>query len=671
MLWTRWIIFGLPISLALLLVWAALQSVASRDSGRDELVVASGEGVMPTLNPFLPATVVDREVAALVHEPLLRIGASGEMEGALASSWSWTQQTRFWFTNVSFAAKAAEKLKALSPEQWQLWGLQEAVAVGTELRLQLSDINTTTGPSVHEMIAEFGPLPVEVLRVELNGEAREHHEFFMSGAVEGAQVKGVRFEGSTAYELQVSGETVKFFEELNKYYRNLPDLQARLRFVRRSPMQDRPTLEWVLREDATFHDGTAVTAADVEASVNLVLNQGWPVDGVEALRLIEAWDTSAPRRPRITFREVYGPTMMAFVDLPVLPHRWVELYSKRVAAGERPFVDLPPAGAGIFQLDGDAQRSLFLSRKGGGARVQFLLDQKPVAIRAGFAMNRVDVFWPGNGSTAMLDREHGVTLRSAPPRNRLLVMWNCRKAPLDDVRVREALNLGLDRDALVQEWLQGQGVVVEGIFQPGLWFSANVESRKADRARARQMLYDAGWVPDAAGMLSKQGRTLRIELLTVAGNVQRVGLATRLQELWRELGVEVVVKAVPWEDMLDKQLPSRQFDAALMGLNFERSWDQMDFWHSSRARRGLNFAGIEDGGVDTLLTALRLEHDPLKVRELAQSLESRLLSLHPFLPLFAGGNVVALRENALPSMPGLQDTPNGGFNLRQILEARK
>ncbi|TLD70556.1 hypothetical protein FEM03_12595 [Phragmitibacter flavus] len=666
MLWTRWIIFGLPTLLALLIVWAALQSVASRDSGGDELVVASGEGVPPTLNPFLPMTTVDREVAALVHEPLLRIGATGELEGALASSWSWTQQTRFWFSNASFATKAAAKLKALSPEQWQLWQLQEAVAVDAELRLQLSAVNTTTGPAVHELISEFGPLPVEVLRVELNGEAREHHEFFMSGAVEAAQVKGVRFEGSTAYELQVSGETVKFFEELNKYFRNLPDLEARLRFVRRVPMQDRPRLEWALREDAVFQDGSAVTAADVEASVNLVLSQGWPVDGVEALRLIEAWDTSAPRRPRVTFREVYGPALMAFVDLPVLPHRWVEAYAKRVAAGENPFIDLPPVGAGIFQLDGDVERSLFLSRKGGGARVQFLLDQNPMSIRAGFAMNRVDVFWPGSGSTAMLDRERGVTLRSAPPRNRLLVMWNCRKAPLNDLRVREALALGLDREALVQEWLQGQGSVVEGIFQPGLWFAANVPNQAVDRAKARQMLYDAGWVPDAAGMLSKNGSALRIELLTVAGNAQRINLATRLQELWRELGVELVVKAVPWDEMLDRQLPSRQFDAALMGLNFERSWDQMEFWHSSRARRGMNFAGIEDGGLDTLLTALRVEQDPVKVGELAQDLETRLLALHPFLSLFAGGNVVALRENALP-----ETQIGNGFNLRQILEAQR
>lgn len=671
MLWTRWIIFGLPALLALLTAWSVWEAVASRDSVTQEIVVASDEGVAPGLNPFLPRNKVDHAVAELVHEPLLKIGDDGHLQGALAERWQWSHLVSYWFANAGYAAKAVEKLKALSPEQWERWQLKSVEAVDTELRLELNGVNTTTGAAVWQQVTEFGPLPIETIRVELqSGSAKQHHEFFMQEAVERAQVKSVRFDSPASYELRVSGEAVKFFEEINRYYQNHPALGAKLRVVKRVPMLDRPVLELVLREGAIFHDGTPVTAADVEATARLVLSQGWPVDGAEALGLTDSWDSRAARHVRVAFHEIYGPAIMAFVGLPILPKRWVDAFSERVAAGESPFVDQPPVGAGLFRLDGDSRRSLFLSRKDGGPRVQFVLDQSPAAIRAGFAMQRVDIFWPGPRSLTLLDAEPGVTLRRSKAQNRLVVLWNCRQGPLADARVREALGSALNRNGLIKELLHGEGKVVEGLFDPALWFAAPRPAQPFDLTRARQLLYEAGWARDADGMLSKDGRPLRFELLTVVGNLDRINVASRLQQEWRASGVEVVIKAVPWEEMVDQLLPGRQFDAALLGLNFERTWDQIEFWHSSRSRRGLNFAGVADSGLDNLLTALRNELDPAKVRQLAQEMEDRLLGLHPFLPLFAGGDVVALRGKM--TQEGLVlARDDGGFSLREALEAMK
>ena len=677
MLWTRSIIFGLPLTLALAATWSAVQSIASRDLGGDEIVIATAEGLTPSLNPFLPATAVDRELTQLVHAPVLSLNDKGEIQPGLAQSWSWTQRTSFWFSNESFAQKALEKVKALSPEQWQAWQLQDVQAMGAELRLRLSGISTTTGTAVHQVVAEFGPLPVETLHVEVKGDAQEHLMFFMGEAIEAAQVKAVHFLSADSFELQISGEAVRFFEEINKYFSNLPALDARLRFVKRAPMLEQPTLELVLREDATFQDGTRVTGADIETTVNLILSQDWPVDGRRGLQLIDGWDHGAAMRPRLAFREIYGPSIMSLVNLPILPKRWVEAHAARLTAGERSFVNQPPVGAGAYQLDGDDPAAIFISKRGGtGSRVQFVLNQTPAAIRAGFAIRRVDAFWPGPGSLALLDREHGVTLRHTTPRNRLLVMWNCRKAPASDTTVRQALGLMIPRQALAEEWSQGSGAVIEGLFQPGLWFARQTRPAEVDVMKARELLYNAGWIRDESGLFIKNGKTLRFELLTVAGNVQRINLATRLQQIWRKEGVDAVVKAIPWEEMLNEALPSRQYDAALMGLDFERTWDQYDFWHSSQARRGLNFSGIEDGGVDTLLEALRLEYDTTRVSALAHDLEARLAQLHPFLPLFAGGEIVAIREDAFPAMIGrngdeLENNNPGGFSLRQVLEVKQ
>lgn len=637
--------------------------------GVREVVVASGEGVTPSLNPFLPTGEADRQVAALVHEPLLRIGTDGEITAALVEKWSWTQKTSFWFSNEVFAQRAGEKLKQMTPEQWKLWRLVSADVDGTELRLNLSEVSTTTGIEVQKAVAEFGPLPVETIRVELKGDARSHHGYFMQEAVEARQVKAVWFDGPSSYEVRVSGETVKFFEELEKYYRNHTTLEATLRFISRDTVMDRPLLEMVLREGALFQDGTAVTSADVEATARMILGLGWPVQGVDALRLAGDWDTSATRHIRVTFRKPYGPAIMAFVGLPVLPKRWIDSNYARLAEGGKAFTETAPVGTGKFQLDGDNAQSLVLSDKSGSNRVQFMLDQTPISIRAGFAMERVDAFWPGPTSLTPLLREPGVVLRRTIPRNRLLVLWNCRREPTSDVRTREALGLGLDRTELMQQVLRGEGEIHEGLFQPGWWFASDPPLRPADKVRSKELFYEAGWGRDANGMLTKSNKTLRIELLTVAGNTDRIRVATLLCEKWRALGVDAVVTALPWEEIVNKRLPARDFDAALLGLDFERTWDQLAFWHSSQARRGLNFSGLADGQTDLLLSALLNENEPTRVKQLAYELEAQLLSLHPFLPLFSGGNTVAIRQAALPTQG---DKPNGEpFSLTRFLEGEQ
>jgi hypothetical protein len=82
MILARTLIFGFPLLIAAVAWWAATESHRSRTQSSDGIVVMLPQGV-PALNPFLPATEVEREIIDLVHEPLLRIG-SGRRVAACA-----------------------------------------------------------------------------------------------------------------------------------------------------------------------------------------------------------------------------------------------------------------------------------------------------------------------------------------------------------------------------------------------------------------------------------------------------------------------------------------------------------------------------------------------------------------------------------------------------------
>jgi ABC-type transport system substrate-binding protein len=647
--WTRWIIYAVPLALALLTLWSAVQARASRAiKGTTGIVIASSEGSRPSLNPYQPAGEAGREMNALLHEPLLRLDAQGRVATGLVESWSWSQTVSFWFAQAKFAQQAAEILRKADATQGSRWRLGVVDAVGNELRVIFAEPDPRAGMRLTEAIAGYGPLPVETVRVDLNEPAESHHAFFMQNAVEREQIKDVWFDGPNAYEVKVSGEALRLFEELSLYYQNRPALGARVRLVGKQPYLARPILELQLREGATFHDGAAVTSVDVARTLKLITEQPWPVPGRAALRRIHSMDSTNPSALRLGFRETYGPLPMALVDLPVLPAIWIQRHGRDLE-GDHPFDTDTPPGTGLYKLAERKDESLLLTRlkakpEDPRGRVQFVFGRSPGNIRTGFAMNAVDVFWPGPATTTSAAHNPHLSLQAAPPRNRLLVLWNCRRAPLDELAVREALGQMIDREALLRDLLRGEGTIHEGVFRPDLWFSATRPPAPADPLQARQTLAGLGWTMDQQDRLVKGAEPFRIELMTVAGNAERMALARRLAEAWAAHGIETVITAVSWEEMLRNRLPEHRFDAVLLGLDYEETWDQSPFWHSAQEAHGLNYAGIADAPLDGLLDALRLETDLDRVPALAKAAEDRLLSLHPFLPIFSGNNIMAVRR---------------------------
>ncbi|HSI61734.1 MAG TPA: ABC transporter substrate-binding protein [Candidatus Saccharimonadia bacterium] len=646
--WTRWIIYAVPLALTLLTVWSAVQARASRAiKGTTEIVIASSEGSQPSLNPYQPVGEAGREMNALLHEPLLGLDAQGRITTGLVQSWSWSQTVSFWFAQEKFAQQAAETLRKADAAPGSRWRLGVVDAVSNELRIIFAEPDPRAGMRVMEAISGFGPLPVETVRVELQEPAESHHAFFMQNAVERDQIKDVWFDGPNAYEVKVSGEALRLFEELSLYYQNRPALGAKVRLVGKQPYLAHPILELQLREGATFHDGTAVTSTDVARTLTLITEQPWPVAGRDALRRIHSMDSTNPAALRLGFRETYGPLPMALVNLPVLPATWIQRHGRNFE-GDHPFDTDTPPGTGLYKLAERKDNSLLLSRlqakpEDPRGRVQFVFGRSPGNIRTGFAMNAVDVFWPGSATTSAASNPQ-LKLQVAPPRNRLLVLWNCRRAPLDELAVREALGQMIDREALLKDLLRGEGTIHEGVFRPDLWFSAVRPPTPADPLRARQTLAGLGWTLDQQERLVKGSEHFRIELMTVAGNAERMALARRLADAWAEHGIETVITAVSWEEMLGNRLPERRFDAVLLGLDYEETWDQSPFWHSTQEAHGLNYAGLADAPLDSLLDTLRLETDLDRIPVLAKAAEDRILSLHPFLPIFSGSNVMAVRR---------------------------
>jgi peptide/nickel transport system substrate-binding protein len=193
---------------------------------------------------------------------------------------------------------------------------------------------------------------------------------------------------------------------------------------------------------------------------------------------------------------------------------------------------------------------------------------------------------------------------------------NRNAAPLDDVRVRKALNLAVDRERLIREVFFGHAHPVAAMAPPYSWESPDdLEPYPHDPEEGKRLLAEAGWPAD---------RALR---LATTGDVEAV--ARYLAESFREsLGIEVELLEIPDENLVaaqralvEKNLPV-PFDVLVhawfdLAAGYPPAVIHREYFHSGGAfRAGPVLPRFED-----LMGRSVVETDPAKLGEIGKELD--------------------------------------------------
>lgn len=206
---------------------------------------------------------------------------------------------------------------------------------------------------------------------------------------------------------------------------------------------------------------------------------------------------------------------------------------------------------------------------------------------------------------------------------------NTTKPPLDDVRVREALSMAIDRDALVHKVVRGAGTPTFCFTPPGANYHAEQPAaasltQQEREQRARQLLAEAGY---AGG----QGFPT-LELMTTSRDVQRI-MAETIQAMWAEtLGIHVEIRACEWT----------AYKAAQQGMEYDissSSWsgdylDPATFVELWRSGGGNNCTGWGNPAFDADTAAAAATGDAATRCHYLQQAEQLLLQEHPIIPLY-------------------------------------
>jgi peptide/nickel transport system substrate-binding protein len=184
------------------------------------------------------------------------------------------------------------------------------------------------------------------------------------------------------------------------------------------------------------------------------------------------------------------------------------------------------------------------------------------------------------------------------------LVWNLRRPPFDDARVRRAFTMALDRNELVSAVMYGYGRVADGPVPPEHPWYERVPRMPFDPAGAGRLLDAAGWRLGADGVRTRGDTPLHFDLLTVGsgdnaleqviqGQLARVGVAVRIRQL--ELASFLAVA----------QGPDRDWDALVTGIPGDLSLSYVAAMFDGRNGGPLAYPGYHSPAFDRQMEAVR------------------------------------------------------------------
>lgn len=408
------------------------------------------------------------------------------------------------------------------------------------------------------------------------------------------------------------------------------------------------TYTFHLRQDAAFHDGRPINAADVRASLLRALAPGttggrsWPLYPIKGARSYAAREA----------REVDGIVVRDDSTIALTLEEPLNVFPKLLAMPVAAIVPTPvpsdfdqrPTGSGPWKfVSWSHDDAILLARNesywGGAPKADSLrirIIPEPLTQAAEYEAGQLSVVEVPVGETRRWEQGHADELQRRPGLKDLYVAINTTRGPLKDVRVRRALNHAVDVRTLLATVMADRGVPAAGSVPPGiLGYDSTRAPYGYDPARAKQLLSEAG---HPNGFSIKLWRTQRAELARLAQSIQQ-NLA--------EVGIRAEIVE---RDASSARAAVRNGEADLFLTDWWADYpDPENFnyplFHTRNKGPGGNYAFLSDAPLDSMILRARATTDETEKARLSREIDARVFELAPWIFLWFPVDVWAMRPD--------------------------
>lgn len=384
---------------------------------------------------------------------------------------------------------------------------------------------------------------------------------------------------------------------------------------------DTTLLTFHLRNDLFWHDGTPTTAYDWKFSYDRARDPStafpngafWTHYG-EA-EAVDSFTFRVRMRPHAEFMDPWR----SFTAVPrhvleqVAPAELKNhAFSTATPVGNGPyrFVSRAPGQNWVFEANPQ-----FPAELGGRPyidRIVYRAIPEPTTLLTELLTGGIDYYInPPAEQAQRITASERARLVTFPDRAFVIIGWNQRRPMFKDARVRRALTLAIDRQAIVDGVLRGYGIVANSTIPPFFWNYDDQAGKdlQYDPERAKQLLTEAGWTPGPDGILrNAQGQPFRFEMKTNQGNQVRTDIIQIVQSDLRRVGIDVQPRVLEWGTLLSQinDPERRDFDALVIGWVTEFRIDDSDLFDCDKMKDPYQWVSYCDPETDRLLDRLPL-----------------------------------------------------------------
>ena len=423
--------------------------------------------------------------------------------------------------------------------------------------------------------------------------------------------------------------------------------------------KDGKSVTFKLRRDVKFHDGTAFDAETVKVNFDRIVDPKFKAGGARAQLAGYAGSKVVDRYTvHVSFEAPYAPFVtyaaagtLSMISPKAMRELGDEVHKRPVGSG--PFMVkeyVAKDHATIVRSPGYARKAPWSDRTGPALLdtiVWKFVPEHGTRVTTLESGETQGIYFIPAQALPRLEGNAGFRVEKMPwPGVPRIWLLNVTKPPMDDLRVRRAINHALDKDGMLASVFKGIALKASTpltavmMDEPSLRQAAYAY----DPAKAKALLDEAGWKAGTDGMRAKGGSRLEIVLNAIEYGGGPDPAAQLVQASLQEVGIAVRIKAQarpPWyED---------NYRCATHGpIMFLRASDPdglYSLFHSSLVGSNFNWSCVKNAKLDQLLADGRGESDPAKRRTIYRDVQKLVLDDAMAAPLVDDLAVWAFRAN--------------------------
>lgn len=454
-----------------------------------------------------------------------------------------------------------------------------------------------------------------------------------------------------AGESASSAISSNIFNSLLKYDKNL-DLTGELASSW-NVSADQKTITFKLKPNLKWADGKPLTSADVLWTWQAVTDDKNGSPYASDFQLVKKAEAPDALTFSVTYSEPYAPALDSWAGLQVLPKHLLEGQDLHTTAFTH-----KPVGSSYYQLDSwNAGENIKLSRNPNSVLGQANIDQLVSRFIPDNSAQFLELMAGNIDSMGLDPTQYSRIVPARPKLNKKLNLYkelgnsytymgfNLKHKPFDDVRVRQAINYAINKQEIIDGVYLDLGINIGSPYKPGTrWSNPNLQNYTYDPEKAKALLKEAGFVPNSDGILERDGKPLKFEIITNQ-NKEREKSAVLVQRRLKAIGIDVKIRAIEWASFISRFIKTGDFDVVILGWSLGLDPDQYSIWHSSQQGGDkFNFIGYGNPKVDKLLEQGRTELNPDKRQAIYHAFAKELLNDSPIVYLSAGYGLSAIHK---------------------------